>query len=163
MPETQDISRNAGEHFRVAAGFSFEDAGAHMLRYHLLRLTVVGLTEDDRKDLGELARLAFLESDVTDQVGEIKQRADASSLAFAIADLLDSAGGGVSGPLSLKAVMLGAVLGAYTSLRTLQNVDEPTVAILGAIGGAVAMSTGTFIVDNINRRSWDEYLRITEG
>ena len=55
--------------------------------------------------------------------------------------------------------MFGAVLGAYTSLG-LRDPDPPTTALLGAIGGAVAMSISTFIHDNINRQSWAEYLRM---
>ncbi len=162
MSETKDTSREAGEHFRSAAHFSFEDAQQHKFRYHLLRLTVVGLTKEDVEDLGELARLAFQESDVTGQTTKIKQRADASSLAFAIADILEGAGSGVGGPVSLRAVLLGAVLGAYASLGGVEDVDESAVAILGAIGGAVAVSTSTFINDNITRQSWDEYLRMQD-
>ena len=162
MLEMENISRRAGDLFGSAANFSFEDTSAQMLRYHLFRLTTVGLTEDDVKDLSELARLAFLESDVTQQVTKIKQRTDASPLAFAIADILERPGSGVSGPVSLRAVMFGAVLGAYTSMGEVQNVDESAVAILGAIGGAVAMSTSTFIADRISRRCWDEYLRMED-
>jgi hypothetical protein len=162
MSATKDISREAGEQFRFAAQFSFEDAGQQRLRYHLLRLTSVGLTKEDVEELGELGRLAFQESDVTEQATKIKQRADASSLAFAIADILDGAGSGVGGPVSLRAVMLGAVLGAYTSVSRVPEVDQSAVAILGAIGGAVAASTSTFIRDNVDRRAWAEYLRMQD-
>lgn len=126
------------------------------LRYHLLRLTVVGLSREDVEDFAELGRLAFQESDVSGEVAKIKQRADDSSLAFAIADILEAAG--VRGSVSLRAVMLGAVLGAYTSLRDIHDVDQKVVAILGAIGGAVATSTSSFILDNINQQGTLEYL-----
>lgn len=162
MSETTKISREAGQHFRSAADLAFEDARSERLRYHLLRLTVVGLTKDDVQDLGELARLAFQESDVTEHVSKIKQRADASSLAFAIADILERAGSGGRGTVSLKAAMFGAVLGAYTSLDDNPDVDKSAVAVLGAVGGAVATSTSAFIVDNINQQSWGEYLRMQE-
>jgi hypothetical protein len=157
MSETTDISRAAGDQFRSASDFSFSDAERQRLRYHLRRLTVVGLTRQDEEDLLELGRLAFLDADVTEHATKIKQRSDASPLAFAIADILDQAGRG-----NLKAVMLGAVLGAYTSLRGVPEVDQSAVAVLGAIGGAVAMSTGNFISENIDRRSWDDYLRKEE-
>ena len=88
----------AGERFRSAVGLGLEDAGARRLRYHLLRLSVAGLTRKDVADLGELGRPAFQESDVTEQAAKIKQRPDASPLAFAIADILERAGSGVRGP-----------------------------------------------------------------
>jgi hypothetical protein len=58
--------------------------------------------------------------------------------------------------------MLGAVLGAYTSLGGARDVPESSVATLGAIGGSVAASTSTFVADNINQQSWFEYLRMDE-
>jgi hypothetical protein len=115
VSQTEDISREAGERFDDAVGFGFEDARLLHLSYHLLRLTVVGLTQADVEDLGELGRLAFQESDVTQQTAKIKQRPDAS-LAFAIADIVEQAGQGLSGPAARRPVMFGAVLGAYTAL-----------------------------------------------
>jgi hypothetical protein len=162
MPGTEEMAYLAGELFRVAAGFSFEDAEPRRLRYHLLRLTVVGLAKEDVADLGELGRLAFQGSDVKTQATKIKQRVDASPLAFAIADIVEQAGDVVGGRVDPKAVMLGAVLGAYTSLGGASDVPESSVATLGAIGGAVAASTSTFVADNINQQSWFEYLRMDE-
>ena len=163
MSEAENLPRKAGEHFSVAANFSFEDAQARRFRYHLLRLTVVGLTEEDVKDLGELGRLAFLESDVTAQATKIKQRASASPLAFAIADIMQHAGSEFPGRASLKAVMFGTVLGAYASLGRISDIDESAVAIVGAIAGAVGTVTSTFIADIINRLSWAEYLNMEES
>jgi hypothetical protein len=123
-----------------------------------LRLTTVGLSSRDIEELGELARLAFQESDVTDQADRIKQRTDASPLAFAIADILQSVGSDFSGRLSLRSVMFGAVLGAYTSLGGVTEVDRSVVAIAGAIGGAVAVSTSSIVVDSIKQRFLGEYV-----
>ncbi len=162
MAEANDLSREAGGHFRSAVDLSFEDAMQQRLRYHLLRLTLVGLTREDVEDLGELGRLAFQESDVTGQATKIKQRPDASSLAFAIADILERAGGGVRGPVSLRTVMLGAVLGAYASLGGVRDDAQTAAAVLGAIAGAVATSTRTFVLDNIDRRATAEYLSMEE-
>jgi len=162
MAGTEEMARRAGEFFRVAAGFSIEDAEPQRLRYHLLRLTVVGLTQEDVADLGELSRLAFQDSDVKKQATKIKERVDASPLAFAIADVVEQAGDILGGRVSPKTVLFGAVLGAYTSLGGASDVPESTVATLGAIGGAVAVSTSTFVTDNINRKSWFEYLRMDE-
>ena len=162
MPGTDDIARRAGEFFGVAARLSFEDAGPQRLRYHLLRLTVVGLTREDIDDLGELGRLAFQESDVTKQAAKIKQRADTSPLAYAIADIVEQASSGLGGPVGPKALMFGAVLGAYASLSHVSGVPESSTAVLGAIGGAIAMSTSTFVTNNVNRKSWFEYLRMDE-
>ena len=162
MPGTDEMAHRAGEFFRVAAGLSFEDAEPQRLRYHLLRLTVVGLTKEDVADLAELGRLAFQDSDVKKQATKIKQRVDASPLAFAIADIVEQAGDVLGGRVSTKTVMLGAVLGAYTSLGGASDVPQSSVATLGAIGGAVAVSTNAFVADNINQKSWFEYLRMDE-
>jgi hypothetical protein len=162
MSAATDISREAGEHFGAAADLSFEDAVPGRLRYHLLRLTLAGLTREDVHDLGELGRLAFQESDVKQQADRIKQRTGASPLAFAIADILERAGSGVRGPVSLRAAMLGAVLGAYVAMGGSKETEKPASAALGAVGGAVAMSTGTVIREGVEHRSWQEYLHMEE-
>jgi hypothetical protein len=166
MTTSAEVSCAAGEQFRSAAGFAFEDATQRRLRYHLIRLTVVGLTQDDVQDLGELARLAFDDADLTEQANKIKQRANASPLAFAIADILGQAGSVLGGRISNKMLMLGSVLGAYTAVATAGSgageLAETTAAIQGAIGGAVALSTSSVILDNIKQESADEYLRMDE-
>ena len=164
MSQSEDISRDAGERFSNAGCFSLEDAQLLHLRYHLLRLTVVGLTQEDVTDLAELGRLAFQESDVAQQVAKIKQRSGTSPLAFAIADIVEQAGGGTGGvPASRRAVMWGAVLGAYTGLGENQPNQQLNAAVLGAIGGAVAVSTSTFVVDRIDQQAWAEYLRTEDS
>jgi hypothetical protein len=163
VPGSQDFSRRAGELFGEAVRFTFEDMAAQKLHYHLERLTSVGLTDNDVKDLDELASRVLLEIDVTEQVRRIKQRADVSPLAFAIADLLDHPGGSAStGPETLKTMILGAVLGAYTSFSDFPEIDQTAAAIVGAIGGAVAMSTSSSIIADMNRRSWDDYVRVPD-
>src|SRR5690348_15879531 len=91
MPETGTFSHEAGEQFDSAARFGFEDAMQRRLRYHLLRLTVVGLTQQDVQELGELASLAFEGSDVSQQATAISRRVDASPLATAIAQIMQKA------------------------------------------------------------------------
>jgi len=154
-----DISREAGEHFRSAADFSFQDAMQRRLRYHLLRLTVVGLSQDEVEDLGELGRLAFQDSDVTEQSTKIKERAGASFLAFAIADIVERASSGRPASVSLGTVFLGAVLGAYAALGGVPEEEESTAAVIGAIGGAVAAATSSIILDKVDRQDLVEYLR----
>ncbi|MDQ4048434.1 MAG: hypothetical protein M3131_03505 [Actinomycetota bacterium] len=96
---------------------------------------------------------------MTEQATKIQQRPDVSPLAFAIADIVQTAAsGGIGAPVSLKAVMFGAVLGAYTSLSDVPAVDDPIAATLGAIAGAVATSTSIFITENISGQAWSEYL-----
>jgi hypothetical protein len=162
MADPNDLSSEAGDRFRSAVDLSFSDAQQRRLRYQLLRLTVVGLTKPDVVDLGELGRLAFQESNVTEQVTRIKERADASPLAVAIADILERAASGRLGSASLGSVLLGAVLGAYASLHGFHDGDETAVAILGSIGGAVAASTSAVILDNINQQGTSEYLRMED-
>ncbi len=161
MPENMAILEEAGDHFRFSADFSLEDAGPQRLRYHLLRLTVAGLTERDVEDLGELGRLAFQHSDVAEQAKKIMERPDTSPLARAIADIVRQAGR-VRGPVKPREVLFGAVLGAYAGLQHVQGLDEVSVAILGAIGGSIAMSTSQLIEENIDRQAWSEYLRMED-
>jgi hypothetical protein len=163
MSDGDELSRKAGEIFDFAAQRSFEDARQGRLRYHLLRLTPVGLHRDEIEDLVELGRLSFEESDVTGQTTKIKERAGASSLAFAIADIVERARGGVFGPVSRRGVFIGAVLGAYAAMSSAGSMDQTVAAILSAIGGAVAMTTSTIIADQtIPRVSLPEYLRLKE-
>jgi hypothetical protein len=163
MSDGDDLSRRAGEIYSFATQMSFEDAMQRRLRYHLLRLTANGLHRDEVEDLGELGRLAFEESDVTGQTTKIKERAGASSLAFAIADIVERAHRGGGGPVSRREVFIGAVLGAYAAVSSAGGMDQTLVAILGAIGGAVATPTSTFIADQIiPRESLPEYLRLKE-
>jgi hypothetical protein len=136
MTGTGDISREAGELFRSAADFSFEDAMQRRLRYHLLRLTVLGLNQDDVEAWGDLGRLAFEDSDVTEHSTKIKERADASVLAFAIADIVERGSSGRPASVSLGTVLVGAVLSADAALSGIPQEEESTVAVLGAIGDA---------------------------
>jgi hypothetical protein len=163
MPDGDDLPREAGEIFGFAAQMSFEDARQRRLRYHLLRLTAVGLHRDEVEDLGELGRLSFEESDVAGQAAKIKERAGASALAFAIADIVERAGGGVGAPVSRRGVFTGAVLGAYAAVSGSAGMDRTTVAILGAIGGAVATPASAFIADRIPEVGLSEYLSMKEN
>jgi hypothetical protein len=162
MADPQETSRATGDHFNTSVRFALEDTQPRRIRYHLLRLTVAGLSREDVAELGELARLAFDGLDVAEQTAKIKERSDASPLAFAIADVLEQAAGGVRGPASTRDVMVGAVLGAYTGLGDMPDLPKPVVAIIGAIGGAVAMTGNAAIAHNVDRQAWAEYLRMEE-
>jgi len=162
MSETGTFSQEAGEQFDSAARFGFEDAMQRRLRYHLLRLTVVGLTQQDVKELGELARLAFEGSDVSRQAATISQRADASPLASVIAQVMERAAAGLGGPVRMPVVMLGAVLGAYAALRHAGEGDQSDAAVAGAVGGAVAASVSGFVLDNVDQVGAAEYVRMDD-
>ena len=162
MADSQETARAAGQHFRSSAQFAFEDANPQRLRYHLLRLTVVGLSREEVEELVELGRLAFQESDVTERTTAIKERAGVSPLAVAIADVVEQAASGTRGPASLRDVMLGAVLGAYAALERVADLDESVVAVLGAIGGALATSTNALINANSSRQFWAEYVHMED-
>jgi hypothetical protein len=164
MTVTNDISREARERFRSAAALSLEDAMQQRLQYHLVRLTVVGLSNEEVKDLGELGRLSFqgFAGDVPEQVTKIKQRPSTSPLAFALADILEQAASGSNASFSLKTVMLGAVLGAYAALAGIATDDQAAVAVVGAVAGAVAASTSPIVLDNINQLGSREYSSIQD-
>jgi hypothetical protein len=162
MPDGDDLPRKAGDAFGFATEMFFEDARLRRLRYHLIRLTVAGLQRDEVEDLGELGRLAFEESDVSGQAAKIKERAGASPLAFALADIVERAGAGVGGPVSRRGVYIGAVFGAYAAMSSAAGIDKTMVAILGAIGGAVATPASAFTADQNPAESLSGYLSMKE-
>lgn len=99
---------------------------------------------------------------MTAQSTKIKERADASYLAFAIADIVEQGSSGRPASVSLGTVLVGAALGAYAALGDIPKEEEPTFAVLGAIGGAVAATTSTIILGNIDQQSVAEYLRMAD-
>ncbi|MBT2546670.1 hypothetical protein J7E99_40010, partial [Streptomyces sp. ISL-44] len=142
VSDATGVSRRAGELFRSGGDRILDDVGRRRIQYHLLRLTLVGLTRDDVEDLRELARLAFEDADVTGQAAKIKERAGASTLAVAIADIVEQAR--AAGPQGSRAqVMMGAVLGAYAMVGgTVAESDLPfeslpAAAVVAAVGGAL--------------------------
>lgn len=148
--------------FQEAAGFAFEDAQLRRLHYHLLRLTVVGLTRPDVAELGDLGRLVFTDADYAGQVAAIRGRADASPLASAIAEIMETAASGVGGPARPAAVLLGAVLGAHAGFGFEQPDERARAAIAGAVGGAVAGSVGELVQRTIEEIGAPEYTRVDD-
>jgi hypothetical protein len=140
---------------------AMEDAQLRRLRYHLLRLTLAGLTPTDVTELSELGRLAFEGLDLTKQLAHIQQRTDASPLALTITDIVARAGQGQPAPVTPQSVLLGAVLGAYASVGNIDRQGSSLEAVFGAIGGAIAVATYAFIVD-INQGSWTDYVETDE-
>ena len=151
MSDTQTLSSDAGQRFDEALDFAFEDAQQRLLRYHLLRLTVVGLTHDEVPLILELARSAFDDSDAADRVRAITDRPGASVLASAIAGVVGRTRTG--NPFAPRGdVVLGAVVGAYAAMRDAgsgHRDDATAAAVLGAVGGATAASVGPFIREQI--------------
>jgi hypothetical protein len=151
MSETQTLSSDAGQRFDDAVDYAFEDAQQRLLRYHLLRLTVVGLTREEIPLIVELAGSAFGDSDVADQVRAITDRPDASVLASAIAGVVERIRTGNPFPPRGE-VVVGAVVGAYAAMRDAgsgNREDATTAAVLGAVGGGTAASVGPFIREQI--------------
>lgn len=159
MFNSEDFAREARENFRSVADYTVADAQLRRFRYHLLRLTATELSREDIPNLVELGRLAFQGADVAGQADAIKQRPGVSELAAAIAGI--AAEGGRVGDRG--AALLGAVLGAYISLigagANIPENDRKAAAILGAIAGATALSTGTFILDNLEKQGSADYFR----
>jgi hypothetical protein len=152
--DTRAIAQLAGStYYASGIGFLREDSTGG-LRYHLLRLSLVGLSEQDREELSELARLAFQGSDVAEAAGRIKQRESASELAVAIADIVSRAQG------NKKAALLGAVFGAYAGLEAVgENSDKRLQAVLGAIAGALAASATSFTEARLEQEAWAKYVQ----
>src|SRR5689334_22268570 len=148
--DVAEIARVAGViHYHNAIDKSFDDA-RNGLRYILLRLSLLGLTDQDQAQLGELARLAFQASDVTEAVNQIKNRTSATPLAIAIADIVAASRG------SQRIAMLGAVFGAYAALDAAGDGSGSHIlqGVLGAIAGAVALSTSAFNQNALEENLW---------
>jgi len=163
MSEAETFADDAGEYFGWGAGFAFQDAMQRRLRDHLLRLTVVGLSREDVKELSELARLAFEDADLTEQVRVIRERPDASPLASTIAAIVERTGPGDGGPAGRAEVMVGAVIGAYAGLRDTGGRNQTYAAVVGAVAGGIAASVGRFIRERIAEVGAAEYVRIDES
>jgi hypothetical protein len=164
MSETQTLARDAGKRFDEAVGFAFEDAQLRLLRYHLLRLTAVALDRDEVPLIVELARRAFDGADVTDQARAIRDRPGATVLAAAIADIVE--GGRPIDVLARPAeVVVAAVVGAYAGLMNAGSGNREAAtaaAVLGAVGGATAVSVGGFIHQQIEAVGVPAYLALHE-
>jgi hypothetical protein len=156
MAEQNSVSRDAGSNYGFAIGLSSGDA-RNGLKYVLLRLSSLGLTAEDQQELRELARLAFNDLDVKDAAERIT-KTSASPLALAIADIVQNAGGSFENMVSTKMALLGAVFGAYTAIRPGRS-DDGSEGVLGAIAGAVAVSTNEFLQNMHQNDSWMNFVQ----
>ncbi len=155
--DVQELARNAGSHYGELTRGAFEDARLGGLRYLMLRLSALEpLSDQDKEQLGELARLAFQELDVTAAANQIKTSASAGPLIVAIAEIVQAAQD------SKRMALLGAVLGARAGLAAMSASRDARIlqGVLGAIAGAAAASMSKFIQDDIERALW---LKFTEA
>jgi hypothetical protein len=139
-------------HFNEGMQFSRGDA-RNGLRYLLMRLSILGLTEQDRTELRELGRLATQHTDVAELAGQIAARATASPLAVAIAALVQR-GGGDRDPAM---ILFGAVFGAYAALDVGSGGDPAlrlAHVVQAASAGAVAAATIRGTEEEHKRTCW---------
>ena len=139
--DVKAFAHDAGQFYRNAIGLNREDFQLRALKYPLLRLSTDGVTELDRSDLAELAKLAFEEGDVTSAAERIQKRKSASPIAVAIANVVASAQG------SKRMAMLGAVIGAHAaSARVLSGGSRDAgFDVVGAIVGAACLDSINFV------------------
>src|SRR4051794_40787037 len=97
--------------FDSALDRGFEDIAVRRLRYHLLRLTAVGLAREDIGDLLMLAGRAFADLETGSAAKAITDRAEATPLARCIAEIV-----GQQSRAHPRDRMLGAVFGAYAAV-----------------------------------------------
>lgn len=156
----QDISLMAGSLYGSGVNRIFDDVAQRRLHYHLLRLTLVGLSREDIDELRKLAQLVFDGADVSEQTDRIRQHPGSSGLAVAIADIV----GGTPDGLPRERALLGAVLGAYTmtggssAAADLPADFRDAAAVLGAVGGAIAASTSRLVLKRIDQVGLADYL-----
>ena len=109
----------------------FEDA-RRGFGYPLQRLSLVGLSRRDMKELTELGEAVFQDGNVNEVVKRIWERQGASPLAVVIASIVNSVEKN-----DKREAVVGAIFGAYAGLES-RRMRE---AVLGAIGGALAATT----------------------
>jgi hypothetical protein len=88
--DLKELLLKAGDYFKAALELTTEDARAG-LKYHLLRLSLLGLSDQDQKQLCELTEQDFRDQDVTSAADQIKRRKTASPLAVVMAELIATA------------------------------------------------------------------------
>jgi hypothetical protein len=154
MTEQQSPALEAGSDYDFATDFSLQD-GRNGLRYMLLRLSLLGLTAEEQLELRELARLAFSGVSVSEVADRIKG-SGASQLAVAIADIAHRAERGAGDRTGVKAALLGAIFGAYGAIRSGRS-HGGSEAVLGAVAGAVAMTTHEFLLKEHLNSGWTEF------
>ena len=155
--DVQELARLAS----IEGDFSFTDAGqAGRLQYALMRLSTVGLTEQDQEELQELGWFAINESHqgVERIASQITNRKSAHPLAVAIANTVRSAlhsgaeGGGGFG--STRMAMVGAVFGAYVGIGDSSGV----MSVIGAMAGATALCASKVLNDHMESNAWMGFL-----
>jgi hypothetical protein len=127
----------------------FVEDGSLGLKYVLQRLELVGLTEQDRQNLRDLAAAACRDQDVAGPAERVRTAPSAAPLAVAIADIVEHSGG------SKKAAVLGAIFGAHGSLMPFGGGRDP---IEGAAAGAAVASAIALVEGRTLGFGLDEFL-----
>jgi hypothetical protein len=162
MAGLEQVIEQAAARFPAAADLALEDVQQHRLSYHLLRLTLAGLSRPDVRDLGALGRVVFDEGDVTTAAAAVEERADASSLARTIASIVGSAAG-MPAVVDVRATMVGCVLGAYAYESGGNEAERSQLAIAGAVGGALAGAISKAEFESAETAGIDIYLEPLEA
>jgi hypothetical protein len=135
----------ASLHFNQGMVLFMED-GRLGLKYILLRLENE-LTEQDRKNLGDLIACACGDKDVNESADRVRKAPSASRLALAIADIVENAS-------SKKAAALGAIFGAHG----IPFGSSKQKYIEAAVSGAVAASSIALLDDQKLGLDLNEFL-----
>lgn len=145
MSPTSDSDRavfaqNAAQLCSSAISLNREDARLG-LKYILLRLTTVGLKNEEVSELQKLGIAVFKKSDINQAIQNIRQPS-ASALAVAIANVVE----GVPAD-QRQSVFLGAVLGAHAA----HNVGErrSDLVLFAAVNGAATVQTTSLTLELI--------------
>jgi hypothetical protein len=103
------------------------------LRYILMRLRHVGLTDQDVQNLADLVSLSCQNKDVGESADRLRKAESVSPLALAIADIVQCAS-----PDQRKPAALGAIFGAHGAVGAFEMGQAPPNPIGWAISGAVS-------------------------
>ena len=153
MNTNSDSKAAVADAFDGVLAIGLQDIARRRLRYHLLRLTVAGLAREDIGDLLVLADRAFSDVDTGPAATAITGSAEASPLARCIAEIV-----GQPSRAHPRDRLLGAVFGAYAGVAKGPDDQKASMAMTGALAGALALSLNTALGVERDRQLWDIYL-----
>jgi hypothetical protein len=149
----KELAENAASRYERAVALGHEDLQLRAVKYLLLRLTGAGLQMSEVEPLRALAGSAFQESNVTNEVEDVRKQSNSSPLALALAGIVGQARG------SKRMAMLGAVLGAHAArgARGADGSRDGLAEIQGAIVGASVFETNRMLEEMIASPSWSSF------
>jgi hypothetical protein len=146
------LAGEASDRYNGAMGLFQEDARLGV-KYLILRLELLGLTNDEIADLRRLAQVVFAGADPSTAAQAILHRPSATPLAVVIANVA------LGAPAeSKRAALMGAILGAHSIVITLGgSAADAGVSALAATVGAATYGGAGLIERIVEGDAWQQF------